>query len=398
MKPLYKILLIATIAATTAPNISKAQNDLPLYHNVISGNVESTADTTNNAKPLETKNNQKTSKDSLHLHTDDELGEMLRILQRLYLAGKYDDAIKLSQDIHDNYHLAPEDEADRHKYTIASLKEMEYNEQADSMAKVFLGKNPFYKVKSSDPVPFKDIISNYYTAPQFSIWLSGGQALPSPVLDTVHVIIDTINPKPEYDGQEFSSVTFQLGLEYHPWKFLSVAVAPTYTKYKYARTIDRTSRTTFNYEETDQILSVPLRIEGYLFTGEEKWVPSLYLGAKFKYIFKATYNAYNLSEGDSKYVLEDKELDLDDKNQINFAILGGIRLSYNYRRITIFGDLGLAYDLKPFNNPKAAMSNNELAYSYMYIPDIFHIIEPSAMIGIKVNLKYKTIAKYGYGH
>jgi hypothetical protein len=55
-------------------------------------------------------------------------------------------------------------------------------------------------------------------------------------------------------------------------------------------------------------------------------------------------------------------------------------------------------DIKPFNNPDAAYSNAYLAYDMMYIPDIFHIVELRAMGGIKVNLWYKTVAKYGYGH
>jgi len=394
---LYQILITAILLAV-APLIGTAQNDLPLYQNVISDDIDAQIDTASNVVPPSDPNKKNQQKPTVIITDSDEIGEQLRNLQRLYLAGKYDDAIQLSQTIRENYSLKPDDEIDRQKYTIASLKEMEYNQQADSAAKVFLGKNPFYekRKKSSDPVPFKEIISNYYTTPKLSVWASLGRTFAIPMIDTVHVITDTLQMKPDYEPS--STETIQVGIEYHLNKYFSVALAPTYTKYMYTRTIDRSTRSQFIYEETAKLLSFPLRIEAYGPFGKEKWVPSIYLGAKIKYILKSSYNAYTETPGERRYESDEIKHDPDAKNKINFAAFGGMRLSYNFNRITIFGDLGLSADFKPFNNPDAAMSNADLAYDKMYIPDIFHIAEATALLGVKINLCYKTIAKYGYGH
>ncbi len=395
MKTLLKIFISAVLMAA-APLAGTAQVDAPLYQNVISDDVNAQIDTSSHGyKPK--KAELKATDNDTQIQAGDDIGELLRRLNRLYDAGKYDEAISLSKSIHENFKsLNVNDESRRQMFTIASFKDMEYNEKADSATKRFIRRNPFYEPQSSDPVSFKECHGNYNTIPRFSIWVAFGQSIAIPHLDTVHVITDTASIKPNYDTD--NSETMQIGFEYHPWEFLSIAVAPTYSKYQYSRSTERSKLATFHYDESSKIFSVPLRIEGYLVTGKKKWVPSLYAGASVKYIFKSTYNAYTQTVGDPKYRIDNKEHNLDDKTKINYAILCGARLSFNYRRITIFGDAGLSLDQKPFNNPDAAYSNSYLAYDKMYIPDIFHIIELSATIGIKVNLMYKTIAKYGYGH
>jgi hypothetical protein len=400
MKHIYKILLTA-ITLAAAPLVGMAQNDSPLYINVISDDIDARIDTASNVhrSEINKKEQQKADNDAALLSDNENIGEQLRNLNRLYLAGKYEEALQLSQSIRENFHdLNIDDESKRQMFTIAALKDMEYNEKADSATRRFLGRNPFYKAKSDDPIPFQENLSNYYTTPKFSIWISVGQVIAIPVIDTVHVITDTITSmKPSYENE--NSETVQLGFEYHPSKYLSVSVAPTYTVYHFTRSIDRTERSIFHYAESNKILSVPLRVEAYwAHKDHQKWVPSIYLGASAKYILQSTYTAYTETPGERRYEADEKTHDLDDKTRLNVALLGGARINYNYRRITIFGDLGIAGEIKPFNNPKAAYSNNDLAYDKMYIPDIFHVMELSAMIGIKVNLGYKTIAKYGYGH
>ncbi len=396
MKTIYLIFITAILMAV-APLASTAQNDLPLYQNVISDDIDAQIDTASNVQKTDVSKKEHATTDPQHATND--IDEQLRNLRGLYLAGKYDEALTLSQTIHDKGYLSHSQENARQKYTIASFKEMEYNEKADSAVKIFYGKNPFYNEDPPDPldpVPFKENISNYYTTPTFSAWAAIGQTIIVPVIDSVYVITDTLSMEPEYNGNNTESIQF--GLEYHPWKFLSVSIAPTYTKYSYTRTTDRNMRAQFHYEETSKILSVPIRVEGYWYTGKGRWVPSMYAGASLKYILKSTYNAYTQVVGDAQYRIEDREHDLDDKTRLNYAVILGAKLNFNNRRITYFLDLGLSVDIKPFNNPDAAYSNAYLAYDMMYIPDIFHIVELRAMGGIKVNLWYKTVAKYGYGH
>ena len=396
MKQLYRILLTAVILVA-APLIGTAQNDSPLYQNVVSDNIDAQIDTT--SSNVSRNNRQKPAADTAHHRAAADIDEQLRDLQRYYLAGKYNEALQTSQSLHEGRDLSPDQEYVRQMYTIAAFKDMEYNEKADSATKLFYGKNPFYDPDKDprDPVSFRENVRNYYTMPRFSVWVAAGQSLAIPRLDTVHVITDTINTmKPDYDSELSESI--QIGFEYHPLQWLSVSVAPTYTKYRYSRTTNRSMRATFHYDETDKIFSIPLHVEGYLITGKKMWVPSIYVGAAAKFIIKSTYNAYTQTVGEPQYRVDDTELDLDTKTKQNFALLFGGKISYNYRRLTIFGDLSLSYDLKPFNKPDAAFANTELAYDKMYIPDIFHVVQATALLGIKINLKYKTVAKYGYGH
>ena len=58
---------------------------------------------------------------------------------------------------------------------------------------------------------------------------------------------------------------------------------------------------------------------------------------------------YTETTGERRYESEDIKHDPDVKNKINFAIIGGVRLSRNFNRITVFGDLSLSGDIKPFN-------------------------------------------------
>lgn len=371
-----KLLIILIITVTAVP--AHAQADLRLFQKAATADSSAAAITAS-----------KTAAQSA-----DTIADQIRALSSLYSVGKYSQVLDLSRQLND---LPKDQNSLRLKYTIAAYKDLECNREADSVAKLFLQRDPFYKVsEDTDPIPFQEVLDNYYTMPKFSIWFAVGQSFAVPVIDTVYVITDTMQINPDYKSK-YSDIV-QIGFEYHPWRCLSVSVAPAYTKYQYTRSSVRNARSSFHYEETDEIISLPIHIEAYWIRGNNsKWIPSIYLGASAKYIINSSYKAYLETTGERRYDAGNKSHDPDDKNRLNFAILGGARINYNISRITIFGDLGLGYDIKPFNDPGAAYSNNELAYNKMYIPDSFHIFEFSAMVGCKVNLSYNTIAKYGYG-
>lgn len=86
------------------------------------------------------------------------------------------------------------------------------------------------------------------------------------------------------------------------------------------------------------------------------------------------------------------------KNRQNCSLLGGARFNYNNRRITLFADIGMSYDLIQLNSTGKNKGKRELIYQNLYVPDVFSLIEFSAKVGIKVNLQYKTIAKNRYGY
>lgn len=58
------------------------------------------------------------------------------------------------------------------RYTIASYKEMAYDEEADSVMKIFTKKYPFYELNSDDPVSFQEVFKNYNTIPRISLFFN----------------------------------------------------------------------------------------------------------------------------------------------------------------------------------------------------------------------------------
>ena len=322
----------------------------------------------------------------------DTIGERLSTLADLYFAGKYLDVLDLSRQIDEQHHLSKSQNLIRLKYTIAAYKELDYHHEADSAAQLYWQKDPFYV--RYDPVPFQEVMDNYYTKPKFSVWVAAGKTIAKPRLQTVHSIVDTLQRKPDYDIQGF---TVQLGFEYRPLKIFSVSIAPAYTSYTTERTTQRTPLATFRYEENLKIFSLPLFAEASAFFGKEKFVPSAYFGVQIKYLTRSEYRAYTDAIG--KYVeIPDYTDNIDLKKRVNYSLLGGIRLNYYLRRIIFFADFGISADKLSINDPKKKYSNGDLLYQNLHIPDKYRMLEYTIKGGIKVNLQYKTIAKYNYGH
>lgn len=327
-------------------------------------------------------------------HAQGDTLSPLQGLEVLYSVGKYDQVLQLSQQLNDSHHLSKDENLQRLKFTIAAYKDFGYRREADSAARLFLLKDPFYNVQKTDPLPFREVLDNYYTMSKFSVWMAYSQNIAMPILDTVRSIVDTIQKDPDYKIVGF---TVQLGLEYHPWKALSVSVAPSYAAYDIERKMQRAERATFRYNESYRMFMLPLMVEGGLYVGRERWVPSVYAGAQIKYILRSRYNAYTEAKGSYTEIPSQKD-GVNLKNRLNYSILGGARINLNLRRTTLFADLGMSYDMRHFNASGSKDDSRELIYQNLYVPDVFRLLDFSLKLGIKVNLLYKTIARHHYGY
>jgi hypothetical protein len=188
-----------------------------------------------------------------------------------------------------------------------------------------------------------------------------------------------------------------VGFEYRPLKIFSVSIAPQIVSYDFDRTIKRTSLALFYSNESSTIFSLPILVEAGIYRKREIFVPSVYAGIQMRYVLNSEYMAYTIVPDMYSEPSGYKD-NTDLKNKFNYSILGGIRLNYNHRRMTYFADLGMSMDMLPFNNPKKIYSNNDLLYQNFYVPDVFRMLDYVVKLGIKVNLQYKTIAKYNYGY
>ena len=129
----------------------------------------------------------------------DTIRTLLRELHSLYSAGKFHDALHFSLQVLDKPHLTKAQNQDRLKYTLAAYKSIDYDHEADDVAKTFLQKDPFYTIQDDDPEPFKQVLDNYYTTPKYSVWAAVGKNIVRPHNDTIRSIIDSSN-KVEPEG------------------------------------------------------------------------------------------------------------------------------------------------------------------------------------------------------
>ena len=129
------------------------------------------------------------------LQTAHAQGDTLSQLQRLedlYSAGKYEQVLQLSQQIGDSHILSKDENLQRLKFTVAAYKDFGYRREADSTARLFFEKYPFYEIQPDDPQPFRSTLGNYYTMPKFSVWMAAGVRMVRPVLHSMRQIVDTV--------------------------------------------------------------------------------------------------------------------------------------------------------------------------------------------------------------
>lgn len=384
MKNKYLDILILTIILCTVAASAIAQNDtvprIPLYENAVA----------TDAPPVDNHHVVTVGTGSALISNDD-----LRNFYNYYSAGKFREAIDLSKQM-SNVKLNKTQHQVYQKYTIAAYKEMEYNEEADSVMQTFREKYPFYKPNNYDPASFREIFDNYYTMPKFSLWVATASPMVQTIIDTVYVItIDTLQRKPDYS---YDAKAVQLGFEYHPLKFLSVSFAPTMLFYSYNRSSKRHEFATYYYKERYMTLCLPLRVEAGLYRKREFFVPSVFIGAQTKYVLRSQYTSYIDVIGQVTEV-PDEQSDLDSKTRLNYSLFGGVRLSFNCnKRFTYFAETSASADMLPVNNPDKKYASRDALYRDLYINDAYRLRELSLMVGVKVNLKYKTVAKNGYGY
>ena len=391
MKNKYLDILILTIIICTVAASAFAQNDtlprIPLYENAVS----------TDAPPVDNHHVVTVGTGSALISNDD-----LRNFYNYYSAGKFREAINLSKQM-SNEKLNKTQHQVYQKYTVAAYKEMEYNKEADSVMQLFREKYPFYQPNYYDPSSFREVFDNYYTMPRFSVWFSTGKKIIETRIDTVYVItIDSLQREPDY---KYSGSAIQLGFEYHPVQFLSISIAPTLNFYKYTRSSKRHELATHFFKERYMMLGLPVRVDIGWYGKQEKLnrkrvliVPSAFAGVEPKYALRSYYISY-VDVAGQMIDVPDEEPNVDVKNKLNYSLFGGVRLSVTNRRLTYFAEVCASTDMKPVNNPERKYDCYYALYRDIYINDVFSISsELSLMIGVKVSLKYKTVAQNGYGY
>ncbi len=80
------------------------------------------------------------------------------------------------------------------------------------------------------------------------------------------------------------------------------------------------------------------------------------------------------------------------------TVYGGIRLNYEYHRFCAFAGLSYGFATKELRKPEDKYKNHELAVNHLFVPDAMRLNQISLSFGVKINMFYRTLPKYGYGY
>ena len=382
MQRFLTILILITAICTNAV----AQTDIPLFDNLQSDDAE----------------RDDSRSQFLRSESETQNGGALRALERYYNAGKYPEALRLSRYIRDSLRLNRNETEQFLRYTIASYKEMQYDEQADSAMMVFTKKFPFYDTTSYDPVAFKEEFMNYTIIPRFALYANVILSMKTHAkIDSIFPRADTTKVKPEYNSERSYGIT--IGGQFGITKKLSASLGFGYMVANFNRTEDY-GATKFYYSESDQFLNLtslvlyslpkfraPLR--GMIIT------PELFTGVSADFICKSEYQAYTWFGDNVQYTISNKSFDLDDKVRFNYSAIIGFRSNlYESNRWTWFTDCSWHMMMRPLNNASNRYNNSDLVFNNLFVPDAIHLSYFQWKIGCKFNLIYKTVPKYGYGY
>lgn len=389
MHRFFIIILLTTVFCTAA----LAQNDtlrqgnaVPLFDNLQSDSVEI---------------NQQ-GQQLLQNESESETGAAIRVLERYYNAGKYPDALRMSRYISDNLRLNRDETQRFLLYTIASYKEMSYDEQADSTMMIFTHKFPFYEPQTYDPLSFREVFNNYNIIPRVAVFVSI-TSLGSPIvkIDSIFPCADTTKYIPMYLGEKNKGIT--IGVQIGLTKKFALATGIGYSVLSFSRTEDH-KNTTFIYNEKDIFCNIPVSLLYDL----PQWktpikgvvvFPSIFAGGSVTFITKSKYEAYTWFGDNTQYTISDKEADLNDKIRVNYSVFGGIRsVLGEWGRLSFFTEGSFHYMFRALNNPDNRYNNSDLVFNNLYVPDAIHLFSLELRFGFKYNLVYKTIPKFGYGY
>ncbi|MBP5502558.1 MAG: hypothetical protein J6Y24_07200 [Bacteroidales bacterium] len=386
---LISILLLTPLLMRAQSDSSRHGGYIPLFDNLTSPDV-----------PLPNDYNGKlrtTNSDSTQVSVE----EAVENLRNLYNAGRFSEALGYALYVRMRKHedrFTKEETEVFHKYAIASMKEMGFDYKADSLMKIFCRQSPFYEVKDDDPDAFVKLKDKFVTRPILGIRVSSSKDYPIITLDTVYTVRDK---ETGYKYQNFKGSSFGADVVYYPMKNLEVSAGVMFSKLGFTR-LEHSQKVKFSYTENDRLISFPVEV-GYCF--KPFWglvIPEFFAGARLSLLHKSTYEVsdqvFKLNSVGSTTEDVACEGNFDNVKNSFVTLYGGFRLNYEIRRVCFFAGAYYAAALGELRKPEDNYTNVELIVNHRFMPDAIRVGQVSVNLGVKVNLYYKTFAKYGYGY
>lgn len=322
-------------------------------------------------------------------------------LKTLYNSGRFRESLEKAFVIKGRQYeekLSKQQKEDFHKYAIASLKEMGYGKTSDSLMKIFCRQAPFYKIKDDDPVAFVSLKKNFISRPVFGVKVTISKVYPIVVLDTVY----TVRAKDgKYIYSNFKASSSEIQAVFYPFENVSLSGGFAFSKFSYTR-LEAGENVYFSYTEKDKFFSIPAEVS-YIAPAVYGVVrPEFFAGIKYSVFYESTYSIKDLKRSE---VVENKRLDsvycegrFKDQKSRFMTVYGGIRLNYEYHRFCAFAGLSYGFATKELRKPEDKYKNPELAVNHLFIPDAMRLNQISLSFGVKINMFYRTLPKYGYGY
>ena len=381
---ILSLLFFALIIALTVNAQDKGKN-IPLFDNIQSDDANIPAMYNNELKIAVPQS-----------YSDIKVSEAISVLKSLYSAGKITEAIEFSELIQKHFRRSDDQGCDYMIYKLSALKDGGFDHQADSMVLSFRKKFPFYKIKKEDPLVFKNLMTNYYTRPLFSVGVSVSKLFPILKIDTVYSIPggDTVKNL-EYKNFKYSMDEFSI--QWYVTQKFSVTVSAAHSRLEFTRTAGYMTHT-----EKTNCVSFPINF-GYTLRPViiDELTPEVFVGIRPGFVYQKSYDVSGFAQKNKNF----DELDTvssfyqNRHKQFNCTAIAGARLNYQLRRFCFFVQWHFGYTLNRFTNPKERYAVKELAFNNAIVPDAARLLETGMSAGFKVNFCYKTFAKYNdYGY
>lgn len=382
--------LLSSFGVQAQTDTSKRDGYIPLFENLTTPGV-----------PLPENFNGKIRVTNSADSTEISVADAVENLRSLYNAGRFGEAFLYSFYVRmrkSRDKFTKEETETFHKYAIASMKEIGYDEKADSLIRIFCRQSPFYKTKKNDPSAFVKLKKNFETKPVFGVRVTISKVYPIVVLDTVY----TVRAKDgKYKYSNFNASSSDIQAVYYPAKNISISGGLAFSKFSYER-LEEGENVRFSYAEKDKFFCVPFEVSYSLPKIFGTVVPEVFAGVKYTDFYKSRYSTSDLKRSEIIEVKKFETLycsgDFDNQKSHFMTVYGGIRLNYEYHRFCAFAGLSYGFAAKELRKPEDKYKNPDLAVNHLFVPDAMRLNQIALSFGVKVNMFYRTLAKYGYGY
>ena len=319
---------------------------------------------------------------------------------KLFDDGAFRQSEKLTKKILESCELNKTQENEMLKLLASIYYEMDELELGDEYVAVFMKKNPYYIVsKRNDPQQFRDAIRKLKSYPRFSLAFHGG--IPFGQITTTKVF--PVFNQADYLQDYTIKPVFQSGLEFG-WNMtgnLSLNIGSGIRIQRILHQVLQYDQLYFNYDEQNMSFSFPAYL-GFNIPLSGKFDIKLFAGGEFEMFssgdFSYFYTANSNITNELSFYLNRKrnnvKINSDERNQLRYGLLGGMRFVYKIDRLGIFTEARYIKELTNFINPQKRFIDQDLYLANNYAISDILLENLNVSVGLSFNFAYKVKSRY----